>query len=1541
MPDIASSQLTFSTVNLEHVYPKIFEESYDLKLFPNNIQLLIAAKKVGIIKGSLISKTITFDEEIITATYTNFIQNDKSQLVLAVCLRKSIYIYYPDGKSYIVSLPFILKNALPFELGLLLQKDNGSVIFGNNVNSNNHLNAASLLTLVDPIDDFRIVSTASTSIITQHEELMTFPKKDLSKKTSLCATFNSLDGSIIIYHIKSLQRNVKFNTTTQTQSTKPSSKFPKRRYGSITTTSSGRILEEDISLEVPPPYHSHQNQHLSLSFNMDKKRTSTLLSDVSSIGRMASDHYPAENKPSNSGNEFSSYKKDMILSKIEKFGKNFQRDHLRVFNLSFEDQEGIVVVNKLRKEFYVLIYKFPTSIKQISVYKNKGYDCLPLNSDEYEGNLLVLQHKKIAIINPFLNMTATSGGFDKPIKSFVSSYDSNLAVKTKGGEVVIIKVLLSPCTSLVQMCLKCFQYLSGSNINQTMWMLWRSAYNVNKDEWKAFVIALLSLIYPFKRGNEDVVLNEITELIPQAKVLHDISNLNYHIEDLIPYVVLSLHLLREECRLDSTKQSNYNKLGMLLCQLTSWMGWPSSWVNYYSSNLQSMDQKVKFLSVLILEGPPNLINSLASLFTSNISRYLTFSQLVEESDSVDADVTPRTYCILKLFEVLVCKQYGSNAIVDLMNELNISREELDTYPLGIAIPLKEALSISQQDPTFEWTNKGLDLVGREDLKRLISSENIFGSTPDRNQVEKSTMKQILFDVFKNNDSISPWDGQSEQERLSITKLMFDQDRRYYEITTLLHQTKTQTAYLRNAYESLSEYDLVLLQRELANIVALRTLTIPLGRAALFYGGRKPLLTEKFPIPKFNLNTLISPTMTNIMYSDEKISQNFFEWGHFHNGASSGLSINKEAKGISGSWVIFNKPPELNAQHAGFLLGLGLNGHLKKLEEWHIYNYLGPKHPLTSVGLLIGMTASSIGSMDNKLTKVLSVHAVALLPQGANDLNVPIMVQTAGLIGIGLLYLETQHRRMSEVLLSQITASVYQNDTEQVHEGYRLAAGISLGLVNLGQGDDLRGLNDTHVVDKLMSLAISMKDFQPVQELGKSCCGAIIAIGLIYLRTENKTIADKLKIPNNEQLLDYIRPDLLFLRCLCKNVIMWSEINCTIQWVENQIPKFLNDRYKNIEDVSLDSDQLGYLNILGGICMSIAIKYASTHNTIARDTLLHYFDQLLKLSSNDPLNYDQKVAYNSIINIQNVLALCLSVIMASSGDLEVFRRLRYLHNETSKESGFGGYMATNTALGFLFMGGGQIAFNNSNNLAIACLIISLYPTYPVENTEYEIHLQALRHFWALSVESRCLIIKDIKTNEPCKIPVLITMKDKSTKLINSPCLLPNLNEISKIETKSEEYFKINIDFTSNAEILTQFKKSLTLYVYKLKNYKISTPDISTILQNGTEIDDVQFPGSEIMQKLNAKDYKIWSFENKSNNLHNMNYISGLSIFNIIDDKLELMSFVDNRETNVEDLYNLKLLFEYADSLLKNDLHYISVEFIQELKSKLWAKIKSKN
>lgn len=95
---------------------------------------------------------------------------------------------------------------------------------------------------------------------------MTFPRKDMSKVCSLCVTFNASDGSIGIYHVKAPSRTTTFGKTQLARN-------QKRRYGSITTPNPSRILEEENGTE---PLHS-------ISLNMEKKRTSTLLSDISSV----------------------------------------------------------------------------------------------------------------------------------------------------------------------------------------------------------------------------------------------------------------------------------------------------------------------------------------------------------------------------------------------------------------------------------------------------------------------------------------------------------------------------------------------------------------------------------------------------------------------------------------------------------------------------------------------------------------------------------------------------------------------------------------------------------------------------------------------------------------------------------------------------------------------------------------------------------------------------------------------------------------------------------------------------------------------------------------------------------------------------------------------------------------------------------------------------------------------------------------------------------------------------------------------------------
>ncbi|OBA23392.1 hypothetical protein METBIDRAFT_35851 [Metschnikowia bicuspidata var. bicuspidata NRRL YB-4993] len=1511
-------------------------------LFSHGRKLVVFPREVIVATGAIISRKLIYDEDIVGATYTTF-QHDVSEGIdaLVVCLKSSAHIYLQGGNSHIVCFPFSLKAVFPFESGLLLERENDQL------SSHGHFLPYRFFTLVDPIGDLRVVTTSSTSVVTAGESLVYFPLNGLGKSFFLCVTFNARQRSVNVYHVKEAVRNKVVG----------SNALRRKRNMSMATPNPSRILEDELYESIQPPFASS----LQLSINMDKKRTSTLLSGASSIARMGSESGLSEqSKPiANHGSmELGTLRKDMIWTKVDTFAAKARTLHLTVSGLIYEDKEAIVISNRATKQATIYIYKL-TSGSMPHYHSSMSIDChhaLSLNHPSFPGWLLLLENSNsLQLIHPILEITSPSINFPETyaaILSIASTADHLVALRsaTETRDSIYINIVLEPRNKLVLTCLKIWKYLSGSKLNESVWVLWRSAILLEntRDDWKAYVITILSLIYPFDTQEDpEIPRNEITELIPAARMLHEAFTIDYLLHDLFPYIVVSLHLVYEETRLNALKGHQLTKLGILLTQLTTWMGWLEHWTSYYMIDQTNIDKFVKLLLISLVYNPPNIFEHLISLFEHRRSRFLQISQLVEEGDEVNKEITPRTNSICEIFSLLASKRLTPNVIVKACFEYGLSPSKLESLPTGVRIPLKNCLLCCQKDPEFEWNSSIFDLVGRRDLPLLSKPDR---SIPESNVHLHSLGNSNSRDANSIADSLSnkhdysmAWDEQSEADRLKITKLMFDKDRRFFEITTLLHQTRIQTTNL-NIKDGMSEYDSTLLKRETASLVALRTLTIPLGRAALFYAGRVPLLTEKFPISKFNLNTLIAPSMTTIVLEEGSLHKKVTDWGHFHNGVSSGLSISPSASCISGSWVIYNKPAENNAQHAGFLLGLGLNGHLKLLEEWHIYNYLGPKHPLTSVGLLIGMAASMKGTMENKLTKVLSVHAVALLPQGANDLNVPTIVQSAGLVGIGLLYLETQHRRMSEILLSQLGEFQPHADNHDEEESYKLAAGIALGFINLGKGDDLKGLNDTHVVNKLLSYAISMKDAHSEDESDKSSSGAIIALGFIYLRTRNATIATKLQIPTSEQLLDYVRPDLLLLRCLCRNLILWDNIQPTRMWVESQIPDVLLKRHDINALHDLDSDQINMFNILGGACLSVAIKYASLHDVRARDVILHYLDITMVISVASTDTYDQKLSLSSVCQLQDLLCLCLSVVMAGSGDIEVFRRLRVLHGRIHKNFDFGAHMATSMALGILFLGGSQYGFGDTN-FAIAALIVSLYPVFPNEDSEIEVHLQVLRHFWALSIQPRCLVVRDVKDGSPIKLPVRIGYKDGSIKEAESPVLLGDMSRILSIQVDSESYFKVSIDFLVNSGYLEQFKNSLTIFVLRKLNYELLKASVGSLLDSKSSQLHITEGGAKttLRKLLNLKlrtgssSFEKGVYIRESGlaiqNRASEEVNSGLSIFNIFDDKLELTHNA-TAPKRLEDVLNLKLLIAYADCKLLDEHFYLDVQFIETIKRSIW-------
>ena len=140
--------------------------------------------------------------------------------------------------------------------------------------------------------------------------------------------------------------------------------------------------------------------------------------------------------------------------------------------------------------------------------------------------------------------------------------------------------------------------------------------------------------------------------------------------------------------------------------------------------------------------------------------------------------------------------------------------------------------------------------------------------------------------------------------------------------------------------------------------------------------------------------------------------------------------------------------------------------------------------------------------------------------------------------------------------------------------------------------------------------------------------------------------------------------------------------------------------------------------------------------------------------------------------------------------------------------YGYNMAINMSLGFLFLGSGAFTFSRSD-LAIASLLCSLYPVFPSTPSDNRYHLQALRHFYVLAIESRLLQASDSDSGEFLHIPMTVEVFEESdqssmvlddstkqTKLVS--ITTPDIvnGRIKSIEVSNEKYHDVHLRFTGS-------------------------------------------------------------------------------------------------------------------------------------------------
>ncbi|CCD25648.1 anaphase promoting complex subunit 1 NDAI_0F03300 [Naumovozyma dairenensis CBS 421] len=1225
-------------------------------------------------------------------------------------------------------------------------------------------------------------------------------------------------------------------------------------------------------------------------------------------------------------------------------------------------------------------------------------------------------------------------------------------------------VFCFPTQSSVIQCLEALELICPNNIFTGFLFLWQYIYYLMKseqlkqnedtlnstvgEEFESFLMALLCL------------LGDATNKDIGSKVINCAANQYLHSLDLVHYVpqiVLGLHLLREEFLLNTLRKNEAIKLKDFLVTAVYFMNWPLSWKNYYPTDSrtrmkyqQQLPSKIQYNQPN--DEPPSIMKSLYSITENSqipLTPYISFSRLIEKASDIDLLITPRCIRLLKLYELTHIPGRPNFFTLGFLTSLGISNSELNTYPIGIITPLRTILKSIERHISFADKELDLSTIARSDLERHIalikqiefdqkSEEELSSPSSFSNltsfKVRNSTIHTnsrrmprniytVISEVVKDSAFVSSEDNallssdkeyllkQNEDQNNLVSKenteLIFSHDRRFDEALSLVNYFDIHKVHFiptETKYKSILEE-----KKAVVALTALRTSTAGIGYSAILYGCEQPLSTQKWTPKPVNLECLF-PDGTNISKS-MNLSKNVTALADFHAGVSSGLIISRHATGITGSWIVFNKPSELNAHHGGFLFGLGLNGHLKNLEEWHVYNYLSPKVTKISIGLLLGMCASMKSTMDLKLTKVLSVHVVALLPQGSNDLNIAIEVQTVALVGIGLLYQQSNHRRMSSLLLSQLTSLVQIHEEMVVHESYRVGAGIALGLINLGSGknfssseengghkseddglfqDDLNLDGEAEelypsLINDLLSIITETHEVEPNWVPEDSHSGALLALTFIFLRTRDKHIADLIKPNLKKNAVINHRSHLFLLKELSYHMILWDTIEDSLEFVLGGMDIALSDQ--------LSAKDLPIYLVMAGRVLAMGIKFASTSNIKVRDILLSLLDRFVPFYQYfGKRNVDEVLIISGITTLVNSLMISASMIMCATGDLEVFRRVRFVHetifglhsylfkrakkktrinpivrefaaehgdehdfvmfdsefspgaNENGSaeeddaeeeqeeeedeigdetdtresleniigirkdvdfEAHYSKYMSTNLSLGFLFLGSGQYALMTSTSENIAYLILSILPDLDSQLEE------CLKYFWSMTIEPRCLVIKDSVTEEVINnVPIKIYLRsehlsgDLVAKNLESPCLLPDFKHIDKIVIDSPDYHPLEIEFNETITAMRYFANGTVIYVKPKDRH------------NSYDEEKQKFPNVEnihmaLQQKIKAIDGKV-SLNNKKN-ITMVNFASNLiNRLNMMNPTmLELERELQEKNESIDSAEDFNLDMIYSD------------------------------
>lgn len=386
---------------------------------------------------------------------------------------------------------------------------------------------------------------------------------------------------------------------------------------------------------------------------------------------------------------------------------------------------------------------------------------------------------------------------------------------------------------------------------------------------------------------------------------------------------------------------------------------------------------------------------------------------------------------------------GNDEIYLFMIDNRFRRSELDTFGEGIRTILENILrDIRNNLPSYIFNPALLKgaytLISREDIymniilypkvKPIRASTSYMNPSIDRNTSAISDRPSMDIHSVNVSHIGEPGVRQTDSRRLNAVKFVNpakNDDLVSNEIARMLSTSdmiRVKAKYIETHAEDPERFEYEAEAQVLLRKFAIRRMSVLVGKGAVQINTDRSLFTEVLSIPQINLTALLESSNRKLSLEKKEESMN---WPEFHSGVSVGLKIPRDIveqknKDTLRTWIDYQKTNYESYDKPGLIYALGLQGLLYCFLPTDIYLYLKPFYEPRSIGIMLGLAASKLGSRDENIMKAAAVHLACMLPENT-DLQLAMNVECAALVSIGLLYKGTCNKQFSQIMLREILA----------------------------------------------------------------------------------------------------------------------------------------------------------------------------------------------------------------------------------------------------------------------------------------------------------------------------------------------------------------------------------------------------------------------------------------------------------------------------------------------------------------------------------------